>query len=55
MALRNIKSFNKTFDIEVNRIQDKLSVKLFIENNIFLDTLISNGKKIDLKMISIYN
>ena len=55
MALRNIKSFNKTFDIEINRIQNKLSVKVFIENYIFLDTLITNGEKIDLKMISINN
>ena len=55
MALRNIKSFNKTFDIEINRIQNKLSVKVFIENHIFLDTLITNGEKIDLKMISINN
>jgi hypothetical protein len=53
MALRNIKSFNKAYDIEVNRIQDNLLVKVFSENHIFLDTLITNSEKINLKMTPI--
>ena len=55
MALRKVKSFNKTFDIEINRNQDNLLVKVFSENHIILDTVIANGDKIDLNMISINN
>ena len=53
MALRNIKSFNKTFDIEVSKVKENLLVKVFSENQIFLDTVIKNGEKINLDMFKI--
>lgn len=51
MALRNIKAFNHSFDIEVNRVGEKLSVKVFDNHEVFSSDLIENGKtlKISLK------
>ncbi|MEA3505768.1 MAG: hypothetical protein U9R32_11340 [Bacteroidota bacterium] len=46
MALRNIKAFNNTFDIEVKKEKDKLSVKVFNQKQIFLDKQIENGDSI---------
>ena len=50
MYLRNVKSFNHTYDIEVKRIKNNLSIKVFNKNHIFLDTMINNGEKIEIKM-----
>jgi hypothetical protein len=50
MYLRNVKSFNHTYDIEVKRIKNNLSIKVFNRNHIFLETMINNGEKIDIKM-----
>ena len=52
MALRNIRSFGKTYDIEVKRIEDSLLIKVFSDDKIFLDTLITNGEIVNLKLIN---
>jgi hypothetical protein len=52
MALRNIRSFGKTYDIEVKRIEDSLLIKVFSDDKIFMDTLITNGEIVNLKLIN---
>ncbi len=50
MALRNINSFNTTFDIEVRREKDKLNVRVLNENKIFLETKVENGETIEVQL-----
>ena len=50
MALRNIKAFNHSFDIEVNRVGEKLSVKVFDNHEVFSNDLIENGKTLTISL-----
>jgi hypothetical protein len=50
MALRNIKAFNHTFDIEVKRENDKLSIRVLNEDEIFLDTHIETNASIKVQL-----
>ena len=50
MALRNIKAFNHKFDIKVKREKNKLLVKVFNENEIFLTKKIENGEIIKIEL-----
>lgn len=50
MALRNIKSFHKTFDIEVKRELGGLSVRILNESKIFLETNIKPGEAIEVQL-----
>lgn len=50
MALRNIKSFNNSFDIEIKREMDKLHVKIFNEDKIFLESKVETGEIIEVKL-----
>ena len=50
MALRNIKAFNHTFDIEVKKEKDKLSIRVLNEDEIFLDTRIGKNETIKVKL-----
>jgi len=50
MALRNINSFNNSFDIEVRREKDKLNVKVLNENKIFLETKVETGEVIVVQL-----
>lgn len=50
MALRNIKAFNHTFDIEVKRENDKLQIKVFNESESFLIKQIENGETIQIQL-----
>lgn len=50
MALRNINSFNNTFDIEVSREMDKLCVKISNKNKIFLETKVEVGEVIEVRL-----
>jgi hypothetical protein len=47
MALRKIKAFGKTFDIEVKRKGEVLMVKVLEGNHIFLTQIIKNGEKLN--------
>jgi len=49
MALRNVKSFNQTFDIEVKREKDKLIIKVLNENKIFLETKVETGEVVEVQ------
>ena len=51
MALRKIRSFGKTYDIEVNRIEDSLLIKVFSDDQIFMQSLIKNGETVNMTMI----
>ena len=46
MALRNIKAFNKTYDIEVKRDGNTLLVQVFDGDHVFLKKKIANGEKL---------
>ena len=46
MALKNIKAFGHTFDIEVRRKKNDLLIKVFNKDEIFLNKQIENGKTI---------
>ena len=50
MALRNIKAFNQTFDIEVRREKNKLLINVFNENKSFLITQINEGETIKIQL-----
>lgn len=50
MALRNIKAFKHTYDIEVKRENNKLSIKVFNEKETFLSTQIENGESIIINL-----
>ncbi len=50
MALRNIKAFNKSFDIEVKRENNKLLVVVFNEKEVFLTTEIDNNEIIKMDL-----
>jgi len=50
MALRNIKAFNHSFDIEVHRKKDKLSIKVLSNNEIFLERLIDHNEIIKIEL-----
>jgi hypothetical protein len=50
MALRNIKAFNHTFDIEVKREKNKLLIKVFNKTKSFLITQIKNGETIKIQL-----
>ncbi len=50
MALRNIKAFNHDFDIEVKREKEKLSIKVFSGEEIFLNKEIENGETIKIQL-----
>lgn len=57
MALRKIKAFGKTFDIEVKRAGEKLMVKVFKGNQLFFNEKIKNGEKVncDLSTFALFN
>ncbi len=50
MALRNIKAFNHKFDIELKREKNKLLVKVFNGNEIFLNKEIENGEVVKIQL-----
>jgi len=50
MALRNIKAFNHTFDIEVIREGDQLRVRVFKGEDILLTTTAENGQTIKCQL-----
>ena len=50
MALRNVKAFNHNFDIEVKRESNKLLIKVFNKEDIFVNTQIENGESIVIKL-----
>ncbi len=50
MALRNIKSFNQNFDIEVKREKENLLIKVFNNNKLFLETLAKAGELIEVQL-----
>lgn len=50
MALRNIKAFNNTFDIEIKSNKHKLSIKVFNKDKIYLETLIEKNETIKVKL-----
>ncbi len=50
MALRNIKAFSRTFDIEVKRENEKISVKVFNKDNVFFNSLIENGEVVTVQL-----
>lgn len=50
MALRNINSFNHSFDIEIKREMDKLHVKVFNEDKIFLESKVEIGEVIEVQL-----
>lgn len=50
MALRNIKAFNNTFDIQVKREKDKLSVKVFSKDKVYIETLIEKNETIKVTL-----
>ena len=50
MALRNINSFNNTFDIEVRREKKELYIKVFNKNKIFIETKAGYGELINVQL-----
>jgi len=50
MALRNIKAFNHTFDIEIKRENNELSIRVLNEDEIYLDTQIENNETIKVQL-----
>jgi hypothetical protein len=50
MALRKINICNHTFDIEVQREKEKLSIKIVNGNEILLESIIDNGEKIEVQL-----
>ena len=50
MALRNIKAFNQSFDIEVKRENSKLFIVVFNENEIFLTKEIADNEIIKIQL-----
>lgn len=50
MALRNIKAFNHSFDVEIKREKDKLLIKVFNEKKLFMTKLIENNKTISVEL-----
>ena len=50
MALRNIKAFNNSFDIEVKRVNNRLIVKVFNKSGSILNTEIENGETIKVQL-----
>lgn len=50
MALRNIKAFNHTFDIEVKREGRELAIKVFNEDEIYVEARTANNGSIDIKL-----
>jgi hypothetical protein len=50
MALRNIKAFNSDFDIEIKRNKNRLNIKVFDKNKVYLNTTIKEGKTILVKL-----
>ena len=50
MALRNIKAFKHTYDIEVKREKNKLLINIFNSKEVFLNTLIDHGESISVKL-----
>jgi hypothetical protein len=50
MALRKINICNHSFDIEVQREKEKLSIKIVNGNEILLESIIDNGEKIEVQL-----
>jgi hypothetical protein len=50
MAMRNIKAFNNTFDIQIKSKKDKLSIKVFNKDKVYLETLIVKNETIKVKL-----
>lgn len=50
MALKNIKAFNNTFDIQIKSIKDKLSIKVFNKDKVYIETLIGKNETIKVKL-----
>lgn len=50
MALRNVKAFGESFDIEIKKVNNNLSVKVLDGTNVIMDTQIEQGKtlRVDL-------
>ncbi|MEI6138862.1 MAG: hypothetical protein WCP85_06350 [Mariniphaga sp.] len=51
MKLRNIHGFQHTYDIEVERVESKIHVKVKTENGIVFDQTVANGISCNVKML----
>ncbi|RLD79813.1 MAG: hypothetical protein DRJ07_11260 [Bacteroidetes bacterium] len=50
MSLKNIKAFNQTFDIEVKRKNNKLTIKVSNESESFIIKQIENGETVQIQL-----
>lgn len=50
MELRNIKAFNRTFNIEVKRLDDQLLVKVFAEGKLYLESEVEENVEIEVQL-----
>jgi hypothetical protein len=50
MALKNIKAFNNTFDIQIKSKKEKMSIKVFNKNKVYLETMIGKNETIKVKL-----
>ena len=50
MALRNIKAFGENFDIEILRVSNKLSVRIFDKDKTFFNNLIDQDESIFINL-----
>jgi hypothetical protein len=50
MSLKNIKAFNKSFTISLQRIQDKIEVKVFDSINTYYNSKVTEGKTISITL-----
>lgn len=50
MALRNIKAFNNNFDIEVKREMEKLHIKVYNQDEIYLEIWTENNGSVDIRL-----
>ena len=50
MALRKVKAFGRSFDIEVKRENGKVSVRVFDKDNEFYNSTVANGEKVTITL-----
>lgn len=50
MSLKDIKAFNKSFTISLQRIQDKIEVKVFDSTNNYYNSKVTEGKTISITL-----
>ena len=50
MALRNIKAFNHSFDIEVQRKQNKLWIRVYLEDTLCIDALLKINETLQVNL-----